>query len=861
MRKTHAFGLIIFVLATILAGCASTQTDVKGHPPVRIYYAGVEHAQHDVWLAVSLAQNAGLADVVDDLALADVFVLNGHIPDPERIAQAVQDGAGLVLALGPDITSEQVSLLLGQTISIAAQQDAISMTPAEDVQAPLLEDIVWGSAPQVRERAILEGLKAEPLIVGYKTDEVVLSQLKVGQGNAYVFTPYLDGVNVQFQEWPYFTYLVYDLAARAAGQAPLSFGNYPASPVPHAREQRLLVIVCVVVTVTAFAIFVFVRRYSLSHPEALDELVASKQAFQAREAGTAWEEIGFHRPLAGFMFAMMMGILLFIPLIIYQNLVLPTFILPSAQAFGLMGRVGQVFALAWTLFDVGTSIAFIKFYSQYRVHNPRRAVQYGQLFIWWQALSGAFQVALVIILAGTLVPKTSYAIYTWIIVVHTVIQIPGFYRVMRDALYAQQRLDYAQVLDNFIMLVWPMVTQPIFVLLMRWWSQRTPTVGSALAGAFGLAMAAYAVELCNFVLGLWLYRRLGYNTRLLFMAHFDRSVVVEAFRFGILDMSGSVVLAAASAIEILITQTGLINYAEVWGNWMMANNFMLAFDVLRNLVDGTMPAISEAISHGRRKLCQYYVAMSYKWDATIGAFVAAVLLAIADRFILGSSGPEFARAALYVLPLIGFGSIQHLNIIGDAVALASNKPAMKMTMIAAEQTIRIVLALILLERFQVTGLIIAYLVATLIRGIAIYFINSRVCFPLRYFPWQSFAAPLLAGAVHYIILRWITGLIWQGDEITSIVIFLIGILFSYPLYTFLYGLFGGWDDATLDELRRAVDMQPFLRFMAWIFYRTTALGARISPLHNRFPISIRDAAMAEAESLTAERVNLAQIGE
>ncbi|MBN1935384.1 MAG: hypothetical protein JW934_12005 [Anaerolineae bacterium] len=850
--------LLVLILPLAASGCASSESIPR--QAIAVYYAGApapsKPGVFGVRTAIELAQQTGFATLVDDPAQADAIILNGVIPAPEDLGQYVQSGAGLVLVLGPEIDAMQLSTLLGQPISIAPRKDALSLTSASETTSPLLKEIVWSSAPQVRERSHLAGLDAESILVGYQADEAVLSRVPVGEGQAYILTAHLDGANAQFQEWPYFNYLFYNLAARAAGQPPLPFGRYPASPVPHAREQILLVSVCAALMLTALIVFYFVRRYSLRHPEALDVLVASKADFQSREEDTAWEEVGFHRPLAGFLFAMMMGVLLFIPLIIYQNMILPAFILPSAQAFGLVGRVSQAFGLAWTLFDVGTSIAFIKFYAQYRVHDPRRAVQYGQVYVWWQALSGAFQVALVVILAGTLVPRTSWAIYTWVIIAHTLIQIPGFYSVMRNAMYAQQRLDYAQVLDNFYMLVWPMIAQPILVLLMLWWGRQTPAVGPALGGALGLALAAYVVEACHFALGLWLYRRVGYNAKVLFMAHFDRAVIKEAFGFGVLDMGGSLVIAGASAVEILITQTRLINYAEVWGNWMMASNFTLAFDGLRNLVDGVMPAISEAISHGRRKLSQYYVTMSYKWAAFAGAFIGAVLLAVADRFIIGSSGKEFERAAVYVLPLIFFGSVQHLNILGDAVALASNKPGMKMIMIAIEQTIRIVLAVLLLERFQISGLIVAYLIATLARGIAIYFINGRVCFPLRYYGWQSLIAPLLAGAVHFVILRWITGLIWQGDEITSVIIFLIGILFSIPLYSFFYGLLGGWDDATLGEFRRAVDMQPMLRFMSVIFYHASALGARISPLHGRFPIAIRDEAMAEAESLTRERVSL-----
>ena len=857
----HRYWALILVLGffTLLVGCASTEAQKES--PFALYHPDSDPDSDGIRSAMELLEGTGLVNAVDDPTQADVLFVSGSIPNAQDLGELVRAGAGAVVVLGPETSAAQVSELLGQEIGVVSEKEALSLIPTTNSSAPLLDDIVWGSAPQVRERAILDGLDAEPIIVGYGTNEPVLYRIQVKEGVVYLVTAYLDGANPQIQEWPYFNYLVYDLLARAAGREPVSYGDYPASPVPHQRERVVLLIVCAGLVAMAFVAFALVRRYSKAHPEALDTIVASKEQFKAREAETDWEEIGFHRPLAGFLFAMMMGVLLFIPLIIYQNMILPAFILPSAQAFGLMGRVGQIFALAWTLFDVGTSTAFVKFFSQYRVHDPRRAVQYGQVFVWWQALSGAFQVALVVILAGTFAPRTAYAIYTWIIVVHALIQIPGFYRVMRDALYAQQRLDYAQVLDNFVMLVWPMVNQPIFILLMLWWGRQTPAIGPALGGAIGLAFAAYGVQLCNFLLGLWLYRRIGYNARVFFLAHFDGSVIKEAFKFGVLDMGGSVVLAAASAIEILLTQTRLVNYAEVWGNWMMANNFMLAFDVLRNLVDGVMPAISEAISHGRRKLCQYYVAMSYKWDAAIGAFVAAVLLAVADRFILGSSGAEFSRAAVYVLPLIMFGSVQHLNIIGDAIALASNRPGMKMTMIGIEQTVRIGLALLLLTRFQVTGLIVAYLVATLARGIAIYFINSRVCFPLRYYPWQSLIAPLLAGTVHCVILRWVTGLIWQGEEITSIIIFLVGILFSIPLYGVLYGLFGGWDDATLDEFERAVGMQPFLKWMSQVFYVCSRFGARISPLHNRFPITIREQAMEEARSLTAEKVKLTGLGQ
>jgi hypothetical protein len=104
---------------------------------------------------------------------------------------------------------------------------------------------------------------------------------------------------------------------------------------------------------------------------------------------------------------------------------------------------------------------------------------------------------------------------------------------------------------------------------------------------------------------------------------------------------------------------------------------------------------------------------------------------------------------------------------------------------------------------------------------------------------------------------WLTELIWTGDQITSIVIFFIGILPSFPIFMFLYGLAGGWDQATLDELAEAVSMAGLIRPLAkWGLYAPSKLGARISPLNGRFPITIRAEAMAEAAMLTREKVKL-----
>jgi O-antigen/teichoic acid export membrane protein len=249
--------------------------------------------------------------------------------------------------------------------------------------------------------------------------------------------------------------------------------------------------------------------------------------------------------------------------------------------------------------------------------------------------------------------------------------------------------------------------------------------------------------------------------------------------------------------------------------------------------------------------------MTYKYNGLMSAFIGAVLLAVAPRFILGSLGQEFTRAAIYVIPLTIWGAVQFPSWVGDNVQLGANKPYLKSLLVFSEQVIRVVLAWILLARFQVTGLIIAYFVGLFSKGIAAYIINHKICFPQRFYVWQTLVASLLAGVTHYGILMLINGFIWKGDQITSVLIFLIGILPSFPVYMFLYGFFGGWDKDTLEELKNASTLTGALQgLIRWGVYEPTALGARLSPLNGRFPITNRATAMEEAKALTMEKVRL-----
>jgi O-antigen/teichoic acid export membrane protein len=847
------------LLLPILLFAAPQRADASA--AIRVFIAGDSST---VRPALELAGEDAFL-FVDDPAEADVLVLNGVIPDPAVVRARLEAGAGLVLILGPDISSEEFTGACGVAAAFTRTDDPVSLmeVPIDD---PIGRQIIWNGAPQVRERNRTETpiSSVQPLVTGYEDGSWLIWRLQ--RDNAFIVNVFLGkDENPQFREWAYYNYLIYHLAMRAGGRPPLDFADYPGSPVPHEAQRDALLAAMALLVALSFCAFFAVRRYSKRHPEALDAIIIHDPAIPGSRGGgpatpqtglNVWEQIGFERPLSGFLVSLTIGLIFFIPLILYQNLILPTYILPSAQAIGIWGRVTQFFNVAWYFFDMGTSVAFIKYLSQHRVNDPKRGIQFGQLFVWWQILSGAVQVALVIAFASVVAPHSVYALYAWSIIIHSIIQLPGFYHVMRNALSGFQRQDAARILDVSLNVVMPILVQPVFVTIFYLWGRNTPAFGGAMGGLIGLGVAAYAAEFFTFLLGWAFYRRLGYNARVLFLAHFDWEIVRTGFGFGIFEMLASAAWSAGQAAEIWVTQGRLVNYSEIWGNWVLAQNFIYAFQIGQMLTEGVMPAISEAISHGKRILSTYYSVMMYKWGGLISAFIAAVLLAVAPSFLLGATAPEFHRSALYVVPLVFWGAIQHFSWVGDNVQLGSNRPYLKMLLTFGEQILRVILLVVLLETLQVPALIIAYFIGLAAKGAAAFLVNHKICFPQKIYVFQSLVAPLLAGAVHYLLLRGVAALIWRGDQVTSVLLFFLAILPSFPVYLFLYGWVGGWDDATLDELKRAVEMTGMLRPLVWLIWASTAAGARLSPLHGRFPIRIRPAAMEEARALMLEKVSL-----
>ena len=861
MRRTMWYGLFV---ALIVAGpflLGAGDGDDPADTPIDVYYlrqAGAIQSDDPVLQALTLTDRL---QVVDNLEQAQAIVVYNARPSLQEISAVRDRGLGMVLFIGPQLDSQLVALAdLGLGWGGGWGADDISIEPVRDLHDPLLEQIAWTSAPQVKGRSLVAG-DMDALVHTEESHEIILGQIAVGQGTVTVLTPwatYDEAHNPDLLEWPYWNYLVYHLAARAAGEPPLSYADYPGSPVPHAPQKAALMAALGVMLVGTGGGFYWMRRYSARHPEALNRIVSDARRYGKLQQ-SEWEQVGFHRPLAGFLFLVAVGLALFIVIMIFQQRVLYGMLLKSVQARGAWSTVTTFFNTFWLLFDWGTGVAFVKFFAERRVDDPREGIKYAQLYVWWQAITGTIQLGIVVLIAAFVMPHSGYAVMSYYLILHALIQFPGFLTVFQNTLRAYQKQDYDQAL-NMIFYLAPVLIQSVTVFLFSRWGAAHPAFGQSMGGVFGLGVGLYLTQAVLFVVGYILLKRLGYNAGILFMAHFDRKTLTSALKFGTPITIGGAVGALGYSVQTVLVVAHVLNWTEVQGNWDVVSpqGLLLAYSAVGGLYYGLLPAISEAFSHGRLALTRYYVAQGFKYGGFFSAFIASALLGVGDRFILGALGDDYQRAAGLMVVMGLWGMVQFPAWLADRLQQGVGRPDLHMWLLIMEQAIRIVLMFLLMPSLQLTGLILAYLIALPIKDVVAWWVNGRLIMPFRIYWWQTAIAPLLAGAVNCVLLRLLGNAMGGQDinQIAAVLLFFIALLPSLPLYCLFAGLFGGWDDAGLAELRRAAGLSSLGKPISWLIYYASALGARLSPLHGRFALDLYDEAYAEARSLTQERASL-----
>ncbi len=730
-----------------------------------------------------------------------------------------------------------------------------------------LAQIDWASVPETHATTIFTNIAAAVNVI-LRNDTIsgsgvpLLFEKTLGNGKIVVYAPWTtlnsqtgEPYNVEITLWPYFNYFIYSTAMYSAGKSFLTYPDWPYSPVPHYEQQVLIGIFVFILIIFAVGAFIKVRNYSKAHKPRIETLSEEiLEEVEKKQKQDKWEQIGLHRQVGGFLYMFFVVMLIVIPNAIMQSMILPRFILPYPQAAGWYSFSINLFQAIWVVFDLGTSVALVKYFAEYRVNKPLEAIKYVQIFIWFQMLTGVVQVFLISFLGSIFFPHTFLAHLTWIFIAHSLVQYPGFTLVFMFVFRALQRIDLQQLSNLMYYAVFSIIGPYTGILIFRWWGAQNPIFGEALGGAIGYALGGYFQEWMMFLFTLYLFKKLGFHASTFFRVDFSTTQIKQALKFGAKWTAGQVWVPAVWMLQMIIVSTQLLSWSAQQGYFSLAWNLVLIVSVAALFMDSLMGGISEAYSHKKHKLVELYAAEGLKWGSYIVFWIVSSLYAVGWRFISGAAGAEWEPANVLLPGLLLFQLIGYFSWCSDNIYAGVGRTGLAAIVWIEEQTIRAILMIYFVVYYSagMLGIIYAYVIALAIKDVSTWAIIRKKITAPKFYVWQTYIGPGLAAIMNFALLEIIAQIIWDNGILSSVLLFFIGTFVSIYWYSFFTGLTGSWDKNTLNEFKRSVDMTGKMRALSYPLYKLAQIGSK-SPLFNRCVIDIYEEAMLEARELTEEK--------
>jgi O-antigen/teichoic acid export membrane protein len=906
------------ILATVFLTLATGAALASTEQPLALFYGGRENLILD---SLALDPSSHRVDALAKAQCAVFYdTLPAPGPEMDQLKGFVVAGMGLVVVLGKDTPAASLAALTNEAIqegnSVEVAEGPYHAAEAEKLGAvveyvgapgdPLRNNVSWKSAVRVFERWILNVNRGEVMVATSDKDPVhphtpILVKLELGGGTIYVlnvwlkegnqaermhsYAALLEGVqgarNYDFQRWAYFNWLLYDLTRTAAHITPVPFRSWIAAPVPHGSQ----ILILATIFMSLFGLFaaglVFARRYSMRHPEALSHFYqpmvpepqpsslgaaalpmpaeAPKSNALAHRGDPRWEVVGFHRPLSGFFYNYLLSLLVMIPFnFVFTFYIERNYINPFLEARGAWGAVTQFMGFFFALLDLGTGQAMVKYFAEYRVRDPERAITYAQFYIWFHALGGVLAVTVLGILAAIFMPETTVAFLTWFVILHTLSQFPGFTAIYTNLFRALQRFDYAQVLVVLTFLLTPLI-QMGTAIYMRHWGLMHPVFGEGMGVVFGFALGGVVSNIVLGALCSFFYHGMGFRLTTIFLAHFDRDTVRKSLLYGAKLTAGNMLSAASWGLLPVIMLAMIPNFFELNEIWLLT--FTLTYPYIETgayMFVTLMSSVSESYSSGMLRLTQRYLDQSLRWGIMIATMLGGAFIAFSDIFITGLLPPQFLRA-------IGVMGLMHIwrvfdfsTRLPDQVFQGVGKTGLFTATVAVEHIGRIVLSLLLISRFGFYGVFYAFTLSSLAKSLVAWPAMAKYVVKPVISVWQTLVNPGLAAIANYLILDGFARYAWKGPGHTanSWMIVLVCLFASLPIYMFISGLLG-WDEMALAEFHDAAELVPSpFGAIARMAHTTVSFASRLSPLHDRFPGKLVHEAALEARQLTAEKAVL-----
>lgn len=598
--------------------------------------------------------------------------------------------------------------------------------------------------------------------------------------------------------------------------------------------------------------------HDASLPDASDAVEGGKtDPGESNTLGTSsqadlWDEIGFHRPLGGFWYRLVLELGIILIPVLFVSFWLNV-LYPYPESLGYSTAFSALFVLVFTAFDIGTANTLNRFVAEYAIKDPAKMVTYIQYFIWYQAVTGLVQISVLSTWALLVMPATPQAYGIWIILLVVSKQYPGYLNVFKTALGSLQQFNKKNAIEFLQSEAFQRLTEVAFVLLGRWFGGMNPAVGELMGIAIGSVLGLYLDDFVAMVVsGYLLAKHLkpwGITFRDLFRVDFDRHLVKECLWFGVRTGIPGLLVANTQIIALTLFLTFMPHYTT----YVVLSGMAIQLVALtQRLVDQDFsPLFTEAYQNGKKKLCQYYHAHAMRFFAINTGFAMAIMLVVismlGDVFVALQLDRYILTLPFLIPSMVNRVSRTYFNY-PDGILIAAHKPNQWMILKFIEEGLRIFFLWLTIIVFQVHTLGIAGIVyvlalndypAYLVKSVIAYVFVDRRVFKLRLMTWQTLVVPAVSCAILFGIFITLKATVldlllsWNFFVALGLGIFVMGVL-VFTFYFPLTVLLGGWDENSVRDFKKVVHMSGPSKFIVAPIARLVFKTVPRAKLHNRF---------------------------
>ncbi|MHA1715988.1 MAG: hypothetical protein ACTSXP_10105 [Promethearchaeota archaeon] len=556
-----------------------------------------------------------------------------------------------------------------------------------------------------------------------------------------------------------------------------------------------------------------------------------------------WEYIGYHRVLGSFMF----NVVFFIFAVGYV-MILPLFI-PYPESMGFYNILTGIFSSIFTFADLGTASALSRFVAEYRVKNPIKAIQYIRFFIWFQAFTGLAQTTIVSLVGLFALGGSNLSYMPWLFVWLSIIQYPGWLGVFSEALKGMQHLGKVAIVGLLNTIIFQILTLVICAQLGAYLGNKDPHMGGVMGASIGLVIGYYIDDFSSVMISGYMFSKviepMGFRIRDVFVPQFDKEIAIESIKFGSGVMLFVLSFQSVGTIVAFIYANYLPNYSTYLGSFTILGPIIGLAETVNGIHTGNhRSAVSEAYFNQKKNYSVYILSNAFRTVGMITFMVVPITIVLGPAIIKAFFPSYLDIFNQIFIPVLVLRCIfQHSHLMNEVlIGTAHHKFNVLITVLEQIVSLTLVILCIYFQFGIYTLIIPTYFQTAVKQGIGWTYINKRII-NLRWNAWQNWIATAMAGTCYFAVLYCLNTLfeMYLFNIITDVGSIIILILISIyilpgPGYFLLLGLFGGFDDNTLEDFRRGYHLSGPSKPIIRIWLKFLEIGASVSPLHGRFPM-------------------------